>query len=125
MTRKYSSRYSPHARPLKRFHVVLPFPNGDPPPNDEYWKDAADEKLGELMDIAGDVKARELTEDITGTWREINDAIKDILRSFLIDYTRPCPPILRTMDDDPRTAAQIEDGVSSDEWFDDIRPIEF
>ena len=45
------------------------------PPLDP-WKERANDQLIGLMDIIGDEEARKMTDEITGSWREIHDQIK-------------------------------------------------
>ena len=75
--RNYKTK--PTRRPVKRFHVEVPYQT-DPPPNSDYWKEKANDRLVELMDAVGEEKARAMTEHITGTWHEINDQIRDLIK---------------------------------------------
>jgi hypothetical protein len=78
MTHQYKTGYK-SSRGLQRFHVDLPHSNGDPLPNDGFWMNQANERLIELIDLLGEDKARELTNEIVGTWHEIHDAIKQLI----------------------------------------------
>jgi hypothetical protein len=96
-------------------------------------KTLAEEALTELMDLVGDDKAREMTDDIEGTWWEIFTEINELTKAFKIvdanrgridkflediaeTYAGPTPTlnsnkVMRTMDD-PRTDEQR----NLDEW---------
>jgi len=80
MTHQYKTSYKTY-RNVNRFHVDLPYPNGDPLPDSEYWENQANQRLLELMDIVGDEQARTMTNHIIGTWREVHDAIKDLVKA--------------------------------------------
>jgi hypothetical protein len=51
-------------------------------PNDSFYKDAANEWLVKLMDLAGDEQARALVSNTEGTWREVRDAIKTMVETW-------------------------------------------
>jgi hypothetical protein len=99
MTHQYKTSYKTY-RNVNRFHVDLPYPNGDPLPDSEYWENQANQRLIELMDIVGDEQARVMTAHITGTWHEVHDAIKVLVKAQAqsdpaeLDGTEPSPYIL-------------------------------
>jgi len=45
------------------------------PPNAHYWFSSASDALCRLQDVVGDEEGRRMTENITGTWREIYESI--------------------------------------------------
>lgn len=66
---------------MKHFHGQSHMKGGlnlDPntiPPNAKYWRNSANDALIRLGDVIGEEKARKMTENIEGTWREIHTSI--------------------------------------------------